>query len=88
VKLKRNPVVLQAAFDNEQLLVHPESGRFFRLNVTAGRLYELLGSGVSVESAKETLLSEFEGAPQELAAEIDRVIESMRAEQLLVEDRE
>jgi len=88
VKLKKNPAVLEAGFENEQLLVHSETGRFFRLNITAGRLYELLGAGASVESAKETLLSEFEGAPEDLSAEIGRIIESMRAEKLLVEDSE
>jgi hypothetical protein len=88
VKLKKNPAVLQAEFENEQLLVHPESGRFFRLNVTAGRLYELLGAGATVESAKETLLLEFAGAPEELTAEIGRIVELLRAEKLLVEDSE
>lgn len=88
MKLKVNPLVLQATFDNEQLLVHPDTGRFFRLNLTAGRLYDLLKSGESVESAKTILLSEFTVTPEELTREVDQIIRLMRAEQLLVEDGE
>lgn len=86
MKLKINPAVLQATFDSERLLVNPDTGRFFRLNLTAGRLYELLKSGESVESAKAILLSEFTVTPEQLTAEIERIVTSMRAEQLLVED--
>jgi hypothetical protein len=88
VKLKINPAVLQATFENEQLLVNPDTGRFFRLNLTAGRLYELLKAGESVESAKAALLSEFTVTQEQLTAEIERIVTSMRAEQLLVEDEE
>jgi hypothetical protein len=87
LKLKTNPLVLQATFDNEQLLIHPDTGRFFRLNVTAGRLYELLGSGASLESARDALLAEFDVPPQELDAEIERIVKSMQEEQLLVEEK-
>jgi hypothetical protein len=86
MSLKVNPQVLQATFENEQILVHPDTGRFFRLNLTAGRLYDLLKSGASLESARETLLSEYEVSSQELEAEIDRIVKFMEEENLLVED--
>jgi Coenzyme PQQ synthesis protein D (PqqD) len=88
MKLKINPLVVRATFDNEQVLLHPGTGRFLRLNATAGRLYELLNSGASLEMARDTLLSEFEVTPQELTAEIERIVGLMREEQLLLEDNE
>lgn len=87
-KLKINRAVLKASFDDEHLLVHPDTDRFFRLNVTAGRLYDLLESGSSLENARKTLLAEFDVVPQELDAEIKRIVEWMRAEQLLLEDKD
>lgn len=87
MRLKTNPLVLQATFEDEQLLINPDTGRFFRLNVTAARLYELLGSGASLESARDTLLAEFDVAPEALDAEIERIVRSMRAEEILVEDK-
>lgn len=88
MKLKIHPAVLQAKFEDEQLLVHSDTGRFFRLNVTAGRLYELLKDGNSLETAREKLLAEFDVAPDALDAELSRLIASMKAEELLVEDRD
>jgi hypothetical protein len=38
--------------------------------------------------ARDTLLSEFEVTPQELTAEIERIVGLMREEQLLLEDNE
>jgi hypothetical protein len=70
-------------FGDEVVLLNLKNNRFFSLNRTGARLWELLASGERVGAIEDQLCREFEVDPSELAAEVQRMLAAMRDEQLI-----
>lgn len=64
------------------VLVHLGTNRIYELNATGARIWELLAEGRSVEEMEEILTTEFEAGGVDVGAEIDRLIDLVRAEKL------
>ncbi len=65
------------------MLLHLESNRFFELNRTAARLWELLASGCNRAQLEQQMLQEFEVDPTQLAREIDGLLATLSAQELI-----
>ena len=75
--------VVARRVEEEVVLVHLETNRIYSLNRTGARLWELLGETRSRDVVVDRLTAEF-GAPRgEVAAEVDAVLQSLAAEQLV-----
>ncbi len=86
-RLTSNSDVLAERLGDEVAVLNLKTNRFFVLNSTGARLWELLQSGRDLSSIEEQLRSEFEVDPEELAAEVKRMLQSLKDEQLILFDQ-
>jgi hypothetical protein len=77
--------VVHQDLSGEIVLVHLQTNRIYSLNPTGARLWELLVEGRSHDEIKQQLLEEFEVPEGELEREIEALLSSLRAEQLVVD---
>ena len=84
--VKANPNVIFRRLGEEIVLFHLESDKFFELNGTAARFWELLNSGHDVAGARRQILEEFVVDPNQLASEAESLLNSLRQESLISVD--
>lgn len=75
--------VMSERFGDEVVLLNLETNRFFSLNQTGARLWELLVSGQDLDAIEDQLCREFEVEPSEVSAEVRRMLAAMKDEQLV-----
>jgi hypothetical protein len=68
---------------NEVVLVHLKTNRIFSLSPTGARFWELLSDGRSRAEIEAKLLREYHVSHADVSAEIDSLVRTMEAEQLL-----
>src|SRR5262245_50801486 len=61
--LKVNPDVLFQRLENDAVLLHMKTDRFFNLNRTGARFWELLNEGHDLVGIQERMLREFDVEP-------------------------
>jgi hypothetical protein len=88
IRLKASPNVLSRKMGEDLVLLNLNTNRFFELNRTGARFWELLVDGAELDSIENALAAEFEVTPSELSAEVASIVEAMRAEQLLTVENE
>jgi hypothetical protein len=81
--MKTNPNVLFRRLANEIVLFHLETDRFYELNGTAARFWELLHEGRSSSEIRQSLLAEFSVNPEQLDQEAVALVDSLRREDLI-----
>jgi len=86
VRLTPNSDVLTERLGDEVAVLNLKTNRFLLLNSTGARLWELLQSGLDLSSIEEQLLDEFEVDPEEFAADVKRMLQSLKDEQLILSD--
>lgn len=84
-RLCPDPDVICQRMGGGIVLLNLRTDRFYELNPTAARLWELLSEQSDPALIQETLLNEFEVDPRQLANEIGTLITSLRQEGLIVE---
>lgn len=83
-----DPDVLWRRLDDEVVLMQLKTDRMFTLNRTGARFWELTAEGLPLDEISERMLHEFKVAPEQLALEVEQILELLIAEQLLMrEDR-
>ena len=80
---KPNPNVLFRRLGDDIVVFHLTSDRFYELNGTAARFWELLAAGHTVSDANRQMLDEFAVDPDQLASETETLLEMLRREDLL-----
>ena len=83
---KPNSNVLFKRLGDETVLFHLETDRFYELNGTAARFWELLHAGCDVAEIREQMLQEFEVDPDQFAGETDTLLAFLTKEDLVVID--
>lgn len=78
-----SPDVIAQRMGQEIVLFHLRTNRFYELNHTGARLWELLGAQATAAQIQERLGHEFAVAPEELAREVDRLFTQLIKEQLV-----
>jgi hypothetical protein len=80
---KPNQNVLFRRLGDDMVLFHLESDRFYELNGTAARFWELLNSGQDVCAVRQQMLEEFAVDPNQLASETSALLDTLRREDLI-----
>jgi hypothetical protein len=80
---KTNANVLFKRLGDETVLFHLETDRFYELNATAARFWELLHAGCEVTEIRERLLQEFNVDPVQLDSEVETLLASLKQEDLV-----
>jgi hypothetical protein len=81
--VKPNANVLFKRLGDETVLFHLDTDRFYELNGTAARFWELLHAGHAVEEIREQMLREFAVEPEQLAGEADTLLAFLAQENLV-----
>ena len=81
--LKVNPDVLFQRLENDAVLLHMKTDRFYNLNRTGTRFWELLSEGHDLVRIQEQMLREFDVEPAALEKEIKDMIVSLQKEDLV-----
>ena len=81
-----SPDVVSRRLGDEVVLVHLKTNRIFSLSPTGARFWELLSEGHSRPEIEQALLAEYDVSQAEVSAEIDSLMRSLQAEQLVRED--
>lgn len=81
-----SPDVVSRRLGDEVVLVHLKTNRIFSLSPTGARFWELLSEGRSRPEIEQALLAEYDVSQAEVSAEIDSLMRSLQAEQLVRED--
>jgi len=83
---KPNPNVIFRRLDGEIVLFHLDTDRFYELNGTAARFWELLNQGNDVAQIRAQLQTEYAVDSEELAGEAAALVDSLRRENLITTD--
>jgi len=81
--VKPNPNVISRRLGDEIVLFHLDSDRFYELNGTAARFWELLSEQASSARVFEDMVREFNVGHDQLIAEANSLIASLRQENLV-----
>ncbi len=81
--VKANPNVIFRRLGDEIVLFHLGSDRFYELNGTAARFWELLNAGQDDAQIRERMLAEFAVDPEQLEGEAEALLDSLRQEDLI-----
>ncbi len=84
--VKTNPNVLFKRLGNEIVLFHLDTDRFYELNGTAARFWELLSEGSDASEIRAAMLKEFEVDSDQFAEEAEALIASLQKENLISTD--
>ena len=84
--IKANPNVIFRRLGDEIVLFHLGSDRFYELNGTAARFWELLSTGRDADQIREQMLEEFSVDREQLAGEAAALVNSLRQEDLISVD--
>lgn len=80
---KPNPDVIFRRLGDEIVLFHLETDKFYELNGTAARFWELLQSGKDTTQIQQQMLDEFAVDPEGLADEVEALLRTLRQEDLI-----
>lgn len=83
IKFIRKKELLSSRMDNEIVMMHPESGKYFALNPVASRIWELLEQPNSINDLVEKLLREFDVTQDVCKTEVTVFIEEIMEKKLI-----
>jgi hypothetical protein len=81
--VKPNPNVIFRKLGDEIVLFHLETDRFYELNGTAARFWELLSTEANPGQVCEQMLNEFAVDSDQLSDEVETLLTSLRREDLI-----
>jgi len=84
--VKPNSNVLFKRLGDETVLFHLETDRFYELNGTAARFWELLHAGCDVAEIRDQMIQEFEVDPDQFAGEAETLLAFLTQEDLVSVD--
>jgi hypothetical protein len=75
--------VVVAHLDDEAVLLHLGTKRYFRLNATGAAIWRALEQGCDVAATVASLVEDFEVDPTTAEAEVQRVLRELRERDLV-----
>lgn len=84
VRFRRNPAVLSRDLEGEAVLLEPGSGRYFSLNPTGRRVWQLLAEGPPIAACLATLTREFEAPAAVLERDLVALLLDLEREGLVL----
>jgi hypothetical protein len=78
------PEVIFRDLDDEAVILHTQTGRYFGLNEVGRRMWNLLHQHGQITSVYETILAEYDVDPEELSTDLMNFIQALAAHRLLL----
>jgi hypothetical protein len=76
-RVGKAPHVLLQDLDGEAVLLNLSNGHYYGLDAISFRMYSLLVGSETVQAAYEQLLQEYEVAPEQLRADLERFLKHL-----------
>jgi len=86
-RVRVHPEVIAQRVEDELVLVHLETNQIYNLNSSAARLWELLGSGLDVDEAKQQLVQEFEVSMEQIDRDTAVVLKLLADNDFIILDK-
>lgn len=83
LSIKPNPNVIFRRLGDEIVLFHLETDRFYELNDTAARFWEMLSEPEGGTQIHEKMMAEFEVDSDDYAKEAEALVASLKKEDLV-----
>ncbi|MBI5539772.1 MAG: PqqD family protein [Bacteroidia bacterium] len=83
IKYIRKKELLSSRMDNEIVMMHPESGKYFALNPVAARIWELMETEHSIIELVDKLQREFDVDSETCKNEVTVFIENVLEKKLI-----
>ena len=84
-KVNAGPIVFEN-YESESLAINLDTGTYYSLTGPASRLWTLLSRGMPSTGIADYFVAAHEGDRAQIAASVQRFLERLEAEQLIVED--
>jgi hypothetical protein len=75
--------VMARQVSDETVLLHLTSGNYYSLDPVGTRFWQLLTEGKTLPQSRELLLAEYEVAPEQLDADLERLVTELAASGLV-----
>jgi Coenzyme PQQ synthesis protein D (PqqD) len=82
------PGVIHETIDHEVVIINLDTGTYYSLEGTGEEIWTLLDQGMATEAVPEALLERYEAELLEIRASVDRFVDELRSESLVVPDSE
>ncbi len=79
----RKKELLSSRMDNEIVMMHPESGKYFALNPVASRIWDLLETPQNLNELVEKLLKEFDVSKETCSKEVTTFLSEIIEKKLI-----
>lgn len=76
-RLRVNPAVTSQRIGDDAVLIDLRTNEIYEMNLTAARMWQLLGEGVEVDDIERRLEAEFEIEREELHRQIDSFLATL-----------
>lgn len=83
---RSHPSVSAKLLDDEQILVHLDTGFCFALEGVGVRIWQLLENGATADGIVDSLVSEYEVARERVAVDVDTLLAELKQYELVVEE--
>jgi hypothetical protein len=84
--IRPHPQVVFRRVGDEIVLVHLATNQIYSLNATSARCWELLAAGRNQDEIERQLQREFDVEDEEVRSEVRRLLERLRAAELVVDE--
>jgi Coenzyme PQQ synthesis protein D (PqqD) len=84
--VRPNPNVIFRRLGDEIVLFHLQTDRFYELNASAARFWELVCAGSNPTQVREQMIEEFMVEPDQFTSEAEALLDSFRKEDLVSVD--
>jgi hypothetical protein len=81
-----SPHVIAETMGGETIIVHLSTGCYFNLAGSGPDIWDGLAAGESEEQVARRLEQRYDGSPEELRGAVDRLVQELTAEELIVAD--
>ncbi len=78
--------MVHETIDGETILIHLGTGKYYSLDGAASEVWQWLAAGVTGDALVEMAIARYEADPREVEAGVDRLVEEMYDEGLVVEN--
>jgi hypothetical protein len=77
--------VVARQLGDSAVLIHLTTNRIYELNPTGARIWELVGTGTTIDAVLNTLRAEFDAPAETVQNEVNDLVRNLMAEGLLVD---
>ena len=85
-RYRPHPSVSSRRLEDDQILVHMDTGFCFALEGVGVRIWEMLADGATAESVVEGLLAEYEVDRERVVRDVDALLEELIQHDLVVRE--